>query len=157
MPAPAPVPDVMSVLPHVFLISRLTDTSSGREGRIRRKRMPGSSFLCSQGENNWERIYVKLWPYFVSVAPTCVFAAVDWPNPRLVFDWSQLFRADTIQQLPKTEQDIDRIMKIINDMVKKMFLEKNEEVYMIPKKFDYILDQTMPITITSWQQEGAGQ
>ena len=41
-------------------------------------------------------------------------------------------------------------MKIINDMVKKMFLEKNEEVYMIPKKFDYILDQTiMPITITS--------
>ena len=32
-------------------------------------------------------------------------------------------------------------MKIINDMVKKMFLEKNEEVYMIPKKFDYILDQ----------------
>ena len=48
-------------------------------------------------------------------------------------------------------------MKIINDMVKKMFLEKNDEVYMIPKKFDYILDQTMPITITSWQQEGAGQ
>ena len=81
---PAPVPDVMSVLPHVreeilevFLISRLTDTSSGREGRSRRKRMPGSSFLCSQGENNLERIYVRLWPYSVSVAPTCVFAAVD--------------------------------------------------------------------------------
>ena len=52
-------------------------------------------------------------------------------------DWPQLFRADTIQQLPKTEQDIDGIMKIIIYTVKKMFLEKNEEVFMIPKKFNY--------------------
>ena len=82
--------------------------------------------------------------YSVSVAPTCVFSP-RWTDPRLVSDWPQLFRADTIHQLPKTEEDIDGIIKI--DMVKKMFLEKNEEVFMIHRKFNYTRSGG---TIPSW-------
>ena len=77
----------------------------------------------------------------------CFFAAVDWPQACFWLDWPQLFRADTIHQLPKTEEDIDGIIKIIIDMVKKMFLEKNEEVFMIHRKFNYTRSGG---TIPSW-------
>ena len=60
----------------------------------------------------------------------------------LVSDWLLCYRSDAIKQLRKSEQgDIDGMEKIITGLDsrldKKMFLEKNEAAFMIPKKFEY--------------------
>ena len=104
------------------------------EARLKATRARNEYLLCMEASN------ASLHKYYVddlSDMLDCMDYGLHQSLARAV-----LARSDAIKQLRKSEQgDIDSMEKIIaaldSRLDKKLFLEKNETAFMIPKKFEY--------------------
>merc|ERR1719300_1630328 len=104
------------------------------EARLKATRARNEYLLCMEAGN------ASLHKYYVddlSDMLDCMDYGLHQSLARAV-----LARSDAIKQLRKSEQlDVDSMEKIISSLDsrldKKMFLEKNEAAFMIPKKFEY--------------------
>merc|ERR1719471_1335585 len=104
------------------------------EARLKATRARNEYLLCMEAGN------ASLHKYYVddlSDMLDCMDYGLHQSLARAV-----LARSDAIKQLRKSEQnDIDSMEKIITGLDsrldKKLFLEKNEAAFMIPKKFEY--------------------
>ena len=104
------------------------------EARLKATRARNEYLLCMEAGN------ASLHKYYVddlSDMLDCMDYGLHQSLARAV-----LARSDAIKQIRKSEQvDIDSMEKIITGLDsrldKKMFLEKNEAAFMIPKKFEY--------------------
>ena len=104
------------------------------EARLKATRARNEYLLCLEASN------ASLHKYYVddlSDMLDCMDYGLHQSLARAV-----LARSDAIKQLRKSEQaDVDSMEKIIaaldSRLDKKLFLEKNETAFMIPKKFEY--------------------